>query len=264
MGNSYIKVESVSKVFSSFSGDSVCALEDVSFDIQPGEFTTIVGPSGCGKSTLLRIIAGLLKPTEGRVTVGGDLVKAPIKGVGFVFQRPVLFDWHRVLANVLVPVELAGLRKKDYTEKAYDLIKLVKLEGFEDKYPGELSGGMQQRVSIARALILDPDLLIMDEPFGALDALTRDQLNLELLKIWQDKRKTVVFVTHNIPEAVILGDRVIVFSERPGRIRAIIPIELERPRSIEVKSDKRFGERQVEIYNLIAGDDAAAGSASRN
>ncbi len=262
MGNAYIRVESVSKVFSSFSGDTVSAIEDVSFEIESGEFTTIVGPSGCGKSTLLRIIAGLLKPTTGRVSVAGGLVEGPIKGTGFVFQRPVLFDWHKVLANVLVPVELSGLRKKDYIEKAHDLLRLVKLEDFEDKYPGELSGGMQQRVSIARALILDPDLLIMDEPFGALDALTRDQLNLELLKIWQDKRKTVIFVTHNIPEAVILGDRVIVFSERPGRIKAIIPIELKRPRGIEVKTDKRFGERQVEIYNLIAGDNTTATSVS--
>jgi NitT/TauT family transport system ATP-binding protein len=252
----YVSVESISKVFSSASGDAVSAIESVSFDIGSGEFITIVGPSGCGKSTLLRIIAGLLKPTGGSVSVGGNPVQGPIKGVGFVFQKPVLFDWHKVLANVLVPVVLAGLRKKDYIDKAHDLISLVQLEGFEDKYPAELSGGMQQRVSIARALILDPELLIMDEPFGALDALTRDQLNLELLKIFREKGKTIIFVTHNIPEAVLLGDRVVVFSERPGRIKAIIPIELQRPRGIEVKTDKRFGKREVEIYNLIAGSDA--------
>ncbi len=249
----YVTVDSVSKVFDTFSGDRIVAIEDISFEIRSGEFIPILGPSGCGKSTLLRIIAGLLKPTGGVVSVGGSPVEGPIKGIGFVFQRPVLFDWYKVLANILAPVQLAGLKRKDYLDKAFELIRLVKLEGFEDKYPKELSGGMQQRVSIARALILDPEILIMDEPFGALDALTRDQLNLELLKIWSEKRKTILFVTHNIPEAVLLGDRVIVFSERPGRIKAILPIDLPRPRTIEVKKDKKFGELEVELYKLIAG-----------
>jgi NitT/TauT family transport system ATP-binding protein len=246
-------VDSVSKVFDTFSGDRIVAIEEVSFDIRSGEFIPILGPSGCGKSTLLRIVAGLLKPTGGSVSVGGSPVLGPIKGIGFVFQKPVLFDWYRVLANVLAPVELAGLRKKDYVDKARELIRLVKLDGFEDKYPKELSGGMQQRVAIARALILDPAILIMDEPFGALDALTRDQLNLELLKIWREKRKTILFVTHNIPEAVLLGDRVVVFSERPGRIKAILPVDLPRPRDIEAKKNKKFGELEVELYKLIAG-----------
>jgi len=231
----------------------VTAVHKVNLDIKDKEFVVLVGPSGCGKSTLLRIVAGLLKPTGGTVSVGGSPVQGPVKGIGFVFQKPVLFDWYKVLANILAPVELAGLRKRDYLDKAYELIRLVKLEGFEDKYPKELSGGMQQRVSIARALILDPEILIMDEPFGALDALTRDQLNLELLKIWSEKRKTILFVTHNIPEAVLLGDRVVVFSERPGRIKALIPIDLPRPRTIEVKKDKKFGELEVELYKLIAG-----------
>ncbi len=257
MDQPYVKVDSISKVFDTFSGDRIVAIEDISFDIRTGEFIPILGPSGCGKSTLLRIIAGLLKPTGGTVSVGGSPVQGPIKGIGFVFQRPVLFDWYKVLANVLAPVELAGLRKRDYLEKAHELIRLVKLEGFENKYPKELSGGMQQRVSIARALILDPEILIMDEPFGALDALTRDQLNLELLKIWREKRKTILFVTHNIPEAVLLGDRVVVFSERPGRIKSIIPIDLPRPRDIEVKKDKKFGELEVELYKLIAGGDGS-------
>lgn len=254
MGQSFVRVKDVSKIFSTFSGDAVAALQNISFDISSGEFISIVGPSGCGKSTLLRIISGLLKPSTGEVTVDGDPVQKPIKSVGFVFQRPILFDWHKVLANVLVPVELAGLKKKDFIDTAHDLINLVQLEGFEDKYPGELSGGMQQRVCIARALILDPDVLIMDEPFGALDALTRDQLNLELLKIWQERKKTVIFVTHNIPEAILLGDRVVVISERPGTIKADIPIDLLRPRGIEAKTDQRFGEREVEIYELIAGN----------
>lgn len=257
MDQPYVRVASVSKDFDTFSGDRIAALENVSFDVRPGEFIPILGPSGCGKSTLLRIIAGLLKPTGGIVSVGGNPVQGPIKGIGFVFQKAVLFDWYKVLANILAPAELAGLRKRDYVDKAYELIRLVKLEGFEDKYPKELSGGMQQRVSIARALILDPEILFMDEPFGALDALTRDQLNLELLKIWSEKRKTILFVTHNIPEAVLLGDRVIVLSERPGRIKAIIPIDLSRPRTIEVKKDKKFGELEVELYNLIAGGDGA-------
>jgi NitT/TauT family transport system ATP-binding protein len=255
-GRAFVKIESVSKVFSSFSGDEVQALADISLDIKKGELLSIVGPSGCGKSTLLRIVAGLLKPTAGRVAVGGRQVDKAIKGVGFVFQRPVLFDWYKVLGNVLAPVELAGLNKKDYLDRAHELIKLVKLQGFEDKYPVELSGGMQQRVSIARALILDPDILIMDEPFGALDALTRDQLNLEILRIWQESRKTVIFVTHNIPEAILLGDRVVVFSHRPGTAKAIIPIDLSRPRSIEAKTNPRFGEWEVEIYNLIADQHA--------
>jgi NitT/TauT family transport system ATP-binding protein len=260
----YVSIDSVSKVFDTFSGDRIAALENISFDIRSGEFISILGPSGCGKSTLLRIVAGLLKPTRGIVSVGGSPVDGPIKGIGFVFQRAVLFDWYKVLANILAPVELAGLRKRDYVDKAYELIRLVKLEGFEDKYPKELSGGMQQRVSIARALILDPEILFMDEPFAALDALTRDQLNLELLKIWSEKRKTILFVTHNIPEAVLLGDRVVVFSERPGRIKAITPIELLRPRTIEVKKDKKFGELEVELYKLIAGSDGPEIKESEN
>ena len=258
MGRPFVRIEAVTKIFETLSGDSLTAVRDISFDIGVGEFISIVGPSGCGKSTLLRIVAGLLAPSKGLVAVGGEVVRGPIKGVGFVFQRPVLFDWHKVLANVLAPVDLAGLHKKDYVDKARDLLRLVKLEGFEDKYPGELSGGMQQRVSIARALILDPDILIMDEPFGALDALTRDQLNLEILKIWQEKRKTAIFVTHNISEAILLGTRVIVFSERPGTVKADIPVDIPYPRGIESKTDARFGEREVEIYNLIAGDHTAS------
>jgi len=255
----YVRIDSVSKVFDTFSGDQIVAVEDISFDIRAGEFISILGPSGCGKSTLLRMIAGLLKPTGGTVSVGGIPVQGPIKGIGFVFQRPVLFDWYKVLANILAPVELAGLRKKDYVDKSHELILLVKLEGFEDKYPKELSGGMQQRVSIARALILDPEILFMDEPFGALDALTRDQLNLELLKIWSEKRKTILFVTHNIPEAVLLGDRVVVFTERAGRSKAVTPIDPPRPRTIEVKKDRKFGELEVELYQLIAGSEDAGG-----
>jgi len=253
---SLIQTENLTKIYGTGEA-AVTALDHVNLKVEVGEFVAVMGPSGCGKSTLLRIIAGLLKPTGGAVSVGGAPVEGPIKGIGFVFQKPVLFDWYKVLANVLAPVQLAGLRKRDYLDKARELIRLVKLEGFEDKYPKELSGGMQQRVAIARALILDPGILIMDEPFGALDALTRDQLNLELLKIWREKQKTILFVTHNIPEAVLLGDRVVVFSPRPGRIKAIVPVDLPRPRGIDVKKDRKFGELEVELYKLIAEGESA-------
>ena len=248
----YIDIESVDKSFVTISGAKIDAIKGLSFGVKESEFVTIVGPSGCGKSTLLRLIAGLITPSKGTITIGGQKVKGPAKKLGFVFQKPILFDWYKVLDNVLVPVDFAGLQKKDYITDAKTLLQLVELEGFEDKYPRELSGGMQQRVAIARALILDPDLLIMDEPFGALDALTRDTLNLELLRIWENKKKTVVFVTHDIQEAILLADRVIVFSDRPAKVTADIHIDLPRPRTIEVKSNKRFGEYAVEVYNLIA------------
>jgi len=248
----YIAIDKVSKTYLTVSGESVCALNEVSLDVEKGEFLAIVGPSGCGKSTLLRIVAGLLRPSSGQVILDGREVKGPISGVGFVFQRPVLFNWHKVIGNVLAPVDFAGCRKRDYVDKAKELLALVGLSSFEDKYPSELSGGMQQRVAIARALILGPSILIMDEPFGALDALTRDQLNLELLRIWREGRQTVLFVTHDIQEAVLLGDRVAVFTERPGRVKETISVDLPRPRGVEIKSDNRFGKTVVRIYNLIA------------
>src|SRR6056297_427032 len=250
----YINIESVNKYFNSISGDRVDAIRGLSFGVKEREFVTIVGPSGCGKSTLLRLITGLIEPSGGIITIGDQKVQGPVKKLGFVFQKPILFDWYKVLDNVLVPVEFAGLKKKNYIEKARGLLRLVQLEGFENKYPRELSGGMQQRVSIARALIMDPDLLIMDEPFGALDALTRESLNHELLRIWESEKKTVVFVTHDIQEAILLSDRVIVFSSRPGKVDADIRIDIPRPRTIEVKKNRRFGEYEVEIYNLIANN----------
>ena len=248
----YININSVDKSFKTISGDRINAIEGLSFGVEEREFVTIVGASGCGKSTLLRLIAGLIEPTGGIITIGGHEIQGPAKKLGFVFQKPILFDWYKVLENVLVPVDFAGLKKADYIDKAKDLLKLVQLEGFENKYPKELSGGMQQRVSIARALILDPDLLIMDEPFGALDALTRETLNHELLRIWESKKKTVIFVTHDIQEAILLGDRVIVFSSRPGKVDADIKIDIPRPRTTEVKKNRRFGEYEVEIYQLIS------------
>jgi len=248
----YIELIGVSKVFKTLSGDIICALKNVNLNVERGQFLAIVGPSGCGKSTLLRIIAGLVKPTAGEVRIRDSSVTEPISGIGFVFQQAVLFNWLTALGNVLSPVEFVGKRKRDYVQKARDLLVMLGLQGFEDKYPRELSGGMQQRVAIARALILDPEILLMDEPFGALDALTRDQLNLELLRVWTEGRQTVLFVTHDIQEAVFLGDSVCVFSARPGKIVTTVPIKLPRPRTIEHKSEKIFGETVVYIYNLIA------------
>src|SRR5437879_1152486 len=198
------------------------ALRDIPFAVGRGEFVALVGPSGCGKSTLLRIVAGLRPPTAGDVTVNGSPVTRPIAQVGMVFQAPVLLKWRTVLDNVLLPAELAGLEAKRYRDRAHELLQLVGLGGFEAKLPRELSGGMQQRASLCRALLLDPPLLLMDEPFGALDAMTRDEMNLELLRVWGqgsgEERKTIVFVTHSIPEAVFLADRVIVMTSRPGRL----------------------------------------------
>ena len=228
-----IAVQQVSRIF--FTGTrTVTALDNVSCGIQPGNFVSIVGPSGCGKSTLLKIISGLLPPSSGIVTVAGRQVDSPLENVGMVFQAPVLLKWRSVLGNVLLPVEFAKLNAADFTDKAHALIKLVGLEGFEEMYPHELSGGMQQRASLCRALVTDPQLLLMDEPFGALDAMTRDELDMELLRIWEERKKTVLFVTHSIQEAVFLSDLVFVMSARPGRLLETIAIDLPRPRTMEM------------------------------
>ncbi|MCB0162129.1 MAG: ABC transporter ATP-binding protein, partial [Caldilineaceae bacterium] len=206
-----------------------------------GEFISLVGPSGCGKSTMLRVVAGLRPATSGTILVDGVPVTRPIPKVGMVFQAAVLLKWRTILDNVLLPAELAGLNPRRYREQARELLALVGLGDFTGKRPGELSGGMQQRVSLCRALLLDPPLLLMDEPFGALDAMTRDDMNLELLRVWgeatgSEGRKTILFVTHSIPEAVFLSDRVVVMSPRPGRIADIVDIDLPRPRSVETRA----------------------------
>lgn len=213
--------------------DSLQALEDFTFDVVPHEFVSIIGPSGCGKSTLLRIISGLIPPSAGEVFVRGKRVDGPNSDVGIVFQNPVLLPWRTVLRNIELQVEVRQLRDSDYRQKAVYLLKMVGLEGFEDNYPNQLSGGMQQRVSICRALIHDPPLLLMDEPFGALDALTREQMGFELQRVWLETKKTVFFITHSIPEAVFLSDRVIACSPRPGTVKDVIPISLPRPRTLE-------------------------------
>jgi NitT/TauT family transport system ATP-binding protein len=256
-----ITAEAVSRVFAG-GARTVSALERVSFEIQAGNFVAIVGPSGCGKSTLLKIISGLLPATSGRVSVGGRRVERPLENVGMVFQSPVLLKWRSVLDNVLLPVEFAKLEAASYLEKARALIKLVGLAGFEEMYPHELSGGMQQRASLCRALVTDPQLLLMDEPFGALDAMTRDELDMELLRIWEERKKTVLFVTHSIQEAVFLSDQVFVMSARPGRLLEAIPIDLPRPRTMEMMSSAEYGAYTLRIRALLASAGGASGSAT--
>ena len=222
------------------AGMVTSALDGVNLSVQYGELVVVVGPSGCGKSTLLRIAAGLLPFTSGRVRVGGRGVAGPLTDLGIVFQSPVLLDWRNVIENVLIQLELRGLNPAQYRERAKKLLADVGLAGFEDRRPRELSGGMRQRVAIVRALIHDPTLLMMDEPFGALDALTREQMRIDLEKLWLTQRHTLIFITHGIAEAVALADRVVVMTPRPGRIEKIITIDLPRPRDKAVITGSRF------------------------
>ncbi len=222
-------------------GGAVTALDRISFGVGEGEFVAVVGPSGCGKSTLLKVLAGLLPTSSGEARLRGTPITGPRRDIGVVFQSPVLFPWRSVLDNVLLPVDVQQLGRDRYEKVAMDLLALVGLTGFEHRYPWELSGGMQQRVAITRALVHDPAMLLMDEPFGALDAMTREHMNLELQRIWLEKRKTVLFITHSIPEAVFLGDRVLVMTPRPGRILEDVAVDLPRPRSLEVMSTPEFG-----------------------
>jgi NitT/TauT family transport system ATP-binding protein len=254
-----ITVEEVSRIFTS-GPRGVTALEKITFDIQAGNFVSIVGPSGCGKSTLLKIISGLLPASSGTVSVGGKLVAEPLENVGMVFQAPVLLKWRSVLGNILLPVEFAKLDSASHMDKARALIKLVGLAGFEDMFPHQLSGGMQQRASLCRALVTDPPLLLMDEPFGALDAMTRDELDMELLRIWEERKKTVLFVTHSIQEAVFLSDLVFVMSARPGKLLERIKIDLPRPRTMEMMSTEAFGAYTLKIRSLLGSAGAASSS----
>jgi len=234
-----IEIKGVSKTYKTQDGE-VPSLQPLDFDVQDGEFLVVVGPSGCGKSTLLKLIAGLLPPTQGEIRVEGRVVASPHRDVGIVFQSALLLPWRRVLENVMMPVEVKGLPVEEYRKRALDLIKMVGLDGFERKYPWQLSGGMQQRAAICRALVHDPKIVLMDEPFGALDAMTRERMNVELQRIQRETRKTVLLITHSIPEAVFLADRVLVMSARPGRIDAIYDVTLPRPRSLDVMADPRF------------------------
>jgi NitT/TauT family transport system ATP-binding protein len=226
-----IGIEGVSLVYRSKQA-KVHALDQVSFAARSQEFVALVGPSGCGKSTLLKLIAGLIAPSGGTIRVNGRPVDGPTPSIGIVFQSPLLMPWRTVLQNVLLQIDIRNLRTADYLPAAHDLIRLVGLDGFEHAHPHQLSGGMQQRVGLCRALIHDPDLLVMDEPFGALDAMTREQMNAELQRIWIERRKTVLFITHSIAEAAFLADRILVMSPRPGRIVGDIVVDLPRPRTV--------------------------------
>ena len=246
-----IRLDGVAKTYRTRTGDLVHALAETTLTVGENEFVTLVGPSGCGKSTLLKLVAGLVPPTSGRIQVRDQEVREPFPDVGFVFQQPVLLPWRSVLDNVLFSVEMLGLDPRQYRKPAGDLLELTGLAGFETKYPRELSGGMQQRVAICRALLPDPSLLLMDEPFGALDALTREEMSLELLRIWEERRKTILFVTHSIPEAILLADRVVVMTPRPGRVARMITVDLPRPRIMALEFDPRFKAHSDEVRGLI-------------
>lgn len=232
---SMIALDGVCKSFDTFE-----ALKDISLDVREGEFVSIVGSSGCGKSTLLRLIAGLMPATSGGISVGGQVVSGPADDVGIAFQTPVLLPWRDVRANIALPLEVRRKDMSKHRDAIESMIDLVGLRGFESRHPYQLSGGMQQRVSLCRALIHDPSLLLMDEPFGALDAMTREQMNIELQRIWMETKKTVVLITHSIIEAVFLADRIVVMAPRPGHVADIIEVDVPRPRAFENFSDPRF------------------------
>jgi len=233
------------------TGGRLLALDNVNLAVDEGEFVTIVGPSGCGKTTFINIADGLLKPTGGKIMLDGREVRGPGLDRAMVFQDPCLLPWRTVLKNVLFGMECQGRDGAQEKERALKFIKLVGLSGFEDHYPHELSGGMQQRCNLARALTVDPEILIMDEPFAALDAQTREIMQLELLRIWNEAKKTVLFITHQINEAIYLADRVIIFGARPGRVKDVLKIDIPRPRKLSVKREKQFLEYEDRLWNQI-------------
>jgi NitT/TauT family transport system ATP-binding protein len=247
----FIELGGISKSFAARDGSTTLAVERVDFNIGASEFVSLLGPSGCGKSTLLSIIAGLIEPSSGEIRIDGRPIRGPYTNVGIVFQSDLLLDWRTVLGNVLYQIEMRGLPSKPHRARARALIASVGLGDFETKHPWELSGGMRQRVAICRALIHEPPLLLMDEPFGALDALTRAQLQIDLQNIWQSSRKTVVFVTHSIEEAVFLSDRVIVMTPRPGRVREVVEIDLARPRRLDVRDSPVFANAIRRVNHLF-------------
>ncbi len=248
-----VSLKNVNKVFDGSGSERVVALQDINLEVGANEFVSLIGPSGCGKSTLLRLIADLLAPTSGQLRVNG---KSPRQArldrdYGFVFQAATLYDWRSVSHNVQLPLEIMGLSQQQRAARAQEMLKLVELEKFAGHYPWQLSGGMQQRVAIARALAFEPALLLMDEPFGALDEFTRERMNMELLKIWGKTGGTVIFVTHSIAEAVFLSSRVVVMSPRPGRITKVLTIDLPRPRAFETREDERFFAAVTEVRESL-------------
>ena len=246
-----ITLDGVRKVYHTRDRD-ILAVSDVTMEVREGDFVSLVGPSGCGKSTVLKILADLIRSDGGTVRIGSaETPFDPGRDIGMVFQQALLLKWRRIIDNVLLPAEIIGLPRRESRERARDLLAMVGLSGFEDRYPYELSGGMQQRAAIARALIHDPKLLLMDEPFGALDALTREKMNLEMLRIWERSGKTVLFVTHSIQEAVFLGSRCAVLTAGPARMADVFPIELPYPRKLSVKTGEAFGGYTRRIYNLL-------------
>lgn len=248
----FIEIRDLRKTYSSRRTGLIEALAGTSLDVSENEFVSIVGPSGCGKTTLLKLVGSLLEPSAGSICIDGrHPLEYPARFVGMVFQSPTLLPWRTVLANVLLPAEFHRLPVKEYKEKALRLLAKVDLKGFEDRVPGELSGGMQQRVAICRALLLDPKLLLMDEPFGALDAMTREEMALELLRIWDEFKTTVLFVTHSIPEAILLSDRVAVMTRRPAQVRKVVDIHIPRPRSLATEFTPRFKSYSDEIREAI-------------
>lgn len=245
-----IQLKAVSALFRD-NNSSLLALDDVSFDVRNQEFLCVLGPSGSGKSTLLRILAGLLPPTSGQVLYEGRAIYGPQEGIGFVFQHANLMPWRSVSANITLPLEIKGYPGNLAAEQVAEMVELVGLDGFEKTLPRDLSGGMAQRVAIGRALIHDPQVLLLDEPFGALDALTRERMGSELMRIWQMRQKTVIMVTHSIPEALVLADRVLVLSARPGRISFDITVPFERPRQESIQYSPLFGELARELRGVI-------------
>lgn len=248
-----IAIENATKIFNQGEPNEVVALENINLTIEPGEFVSLIGPSGCGKSTLLRLIADLIVPTRGRVVVNG---KTPMEArlgreYGFVFQAATLYEWRTIRKNVELPLEVMGFSAEERAKRAQEMLEMVELGRFGDHYPLQLSGGMQQRASIARALAFRPPLLLMDEPFGALDEFTRDRMNMELLRIWRQTGTTIVFVTHSIAEAVFLSGRVVVMSPRPGRIKDIIPIDLPRPRVFDTKELPAYFEAVTRVRESL-------------
>ena len=252
MHTAILTAEAISHTFPSSNGGTP-ALDGVSLQVRHEEFVCVVGPSGCGKSTLLRILGGLLLPTEGAATLDGEAITQPPQRVGFVFQKANLMPWRTVLDNVMLPLELAGEPLQARRSAALDLIKLVGLDGFENAHPAELSGGMEQRVAIARALIHSPEVLLLDEPFGALDAMTRERMGQELLRIWAARRKTILMVTHSINEAILLADRIVVLSQRPGRVQAEFKVPLTRPRQLKMLHSREIGTLSEKVRKAIAG-----------